>query len=227
MWRSKSLAAKPGVPFAALIAASGVVLALMVSDAIAHPHVWVTSKSRLVYEKEKITAIEQSWTFDEFYSAMAVQGLDANNDGQYSEAELAELAKVNMEGLKEFGFFTSAKSGVSALPFAAPAKARLEHTGGVLSLHFTLPLKEPVAATDFAFATFDQTNFVAFELAKENAVTLFGAPSVCEVALRDDTPAASPAATAQNQTLAGAFAEQFGGIAVSVTKWATVDCKKS
>jgi hypothetical protein len=54
----------------------------------------------------QITGIRQAWTFDEFYTAMAVEGLDTNKDGVYSKEELAPLAKVNVESLKEFDYFT-------------------------------------------------------------------------------------------------------------------------
>ena len=37
---------------------------------------------------------------------MAVQGLDADNDGVYSKEELEPLAKINVESLKEFAYFT-------------------------------------------------------------------------------------------------------------------------
>ena len=195
--------------------------------AAAHPHVWVTSKSRVIYEKGTVTAIEQSWIFDEFYSAMAVQGLDKNNDGQYSREELAELAKINMDGLKEFGFFTYAKAGETALELGAPANAYLDYSGGILTLNFTLPMKNPAAPKDFTFATYDPSFFIAFELAKDDAVTLFGAPANCGVGLDDQEAAPVPGAARPNDTLTGAFTEQFGSAAVAGTKWAKIECKNS
>ena len=47
----------------------------------AHPHVWVTVESTLLYERGSFTGLYHKWTFDEFYSAMAVEGLDTNKDG--------------------------------------------------------------------------------------------------------------------------------------------------
>ena len=54
----------------------------------------------------QITGIRHHWTFDEFYTAMAMQGLDTDGDGVYSKEELEPLAKVNVESLKEFDYFT-------------------------------------------------------------------------------------------------------------------------
>ena len=61
---------------------------------VAHPHVWATVRSEIVLDpNHKITGIRHAWTFDEFYTAMAVEGLDTNKDGVYSKEELQPLAK--------------------------------------------------------------------------------------------------------------------------------------
>jgi ABC-type uncharacterized transport system substrate-binding protein len=82
-------------------------LLVVPSSVPAHPHVWATVRSEIVLgPNHQITGIRHSWTFDEFYTAMAVEGLDTNKDGVYSKEELAPLAKVNVESLKEFDYFT-------------------------------------------------------------------------------------------------------------------------
>ena len=66
-------------------------------------------------------------------------------DGKYDREELAELAKVNIDGLKEFAYFTT---GVGCRPgdqVRAPSDYWLEHRDGALSLNFTLPFAEPVS----------------------------------------------------------------------------------
>lgn len=198
--------------------------------AAAHPHVWVVSKSKIILDKGAVSAIEQSWTFDEFYSTMAVQGLDTNNDGQYSKEELAELAKINMEGLKEFAYFTALKSGADTLAPGTPTDAYLDYTGGILTLNFKLPLQKPADVKDFSFATYDSSFYIAFEPAKDDPVTIAGGLPSCAVQLRDGEAGAAGAAApadAANQTLTGAFAQQFGGASVLSTKWASVQCKNS
>lgn len=148
----------------------------------AHPHVWVIYETAVVFEGQKVTGLRHKWTFDEMYTTMAVEGLDTNKDGVYSREELAELAKVNMEGLVEFDYFSFAKLGDKALKFNAPANSYLEHKDGGLSFHFTLPLAEPVAADapDFSFSVFDPSFFISFEPAKENAFSVVDAPAGCK-----------------------------------------------
>ena len=79
------------------------------NDASAHPHVWVTVKSELVYGANgTVTAVRHHWTFDEMFSTFATQGLDTDKDGKLSRDELKGLAEVNVTSLKEFDYFTYA-----------------------------------------------------------------------------------------------------------------------
>ncbi len=166
------------------LAAAG--LLLLPLAARAHPHVWVTVETTVLYDHGKVSGFAHKWTFDEMYTTMAIEGLDTNGDGTYSKEELAELAKINIEGLKEFGYFTYAKLGEKKLETKEPVDYWLEMTGGVLSLHFTLPLAAPVAADakGFTFQVYDETFFIAFDFAKDKPVTLgSGAPHGCAASL--------------------------------------------
>lgn len=92
----------------------------------AHPHVWVSVETTVVYQNGSFTGVKQRWLFDEFYSAQAIEGLDTNRDGKLDRAELAELAKVNMEGLKEFDYFTFPTLAGQPLKVGDAAEAYLE-----------------------------------------------------------------------------------------------------
>jgi ABC-type uncharacterized transport system substrate-binding protein len=98
------------------------------APAAAHPHVWVSVQTTVIYENGTVKALHHRWLFDEFYSSMAVEDLDANKDGVYDRSELAELAKVNIEGLKEFGYFTAVTLGNQAVPLSAPSEYWMELT---------------------------------------------------------------------------------------------------
>lgn len=168
--------------FAAACAAIMALQAASIMPAQAHPHVWVNVETTVLYDQGKIAGFKHRWTFDDMYTAMAIQGLDKNRDGTYTREELAELAQVNMDGLKEFGYFTVAKIKDATVPLAAPKDYWLDHKDGVLSLNFTLPLEKPVPAETegFEFAVYDETFFIAFDLAKDNPVRLSeGAPAGC------------------------------------------------
>lgn len=260
--------------------AAGIALAVasataFAGPALAHPHVWVSVETTVLVEKGTVTGFRHRWSFDEFYTAMAIQGLDTNNDGVYSREELAELAQVNIDGLKDFKFFTFAKLGASELEFDAPKDYFLTHgvvaaaktaepappapapkeadkggvmsrvwgaiSGGdkkkdekppepakVLTLEFTLPLKQPVLvdAPDFSFSIYDPSWFIAFDIPDAAAIKLAsGAPAACRIDTGDQ---AAPENTADDaKKLGDAFSSQFGGasaVTLSGTKLFKINC---
>lgn len=156
----------------------------LAAPASAHPHVFVTSRTEIVYAPDgAVQALHHRWSFDEAYSAYMVQGLDKNGDGKLTPDELAELAKVNMESLPDVGFFTIAKANGKAQEFGTPSEAALAYDNKVLTLTFTLPLKaKAVANRSFGIEIGDPTYFVAFSLSEgEDAVVTRDAPKGCVV----------------------------------------------
>ena len=147
-----------------------------VPQARAHPHVWVTVETEIMHDaQDNITGFRHKWTFDEFYTSFAIQGMDKNNDGIYDREELKELADINISSLKEFGFFTFPKLAGHDVEELPPQDYWLEHKDGLLTLYFTLPLKKPVAKAklkDFQFAVYDPTFYVAFAFAEGESVRL-------------------------------------------------------
>ena len=113
--------------FIAALAAAGWLTTASTDPARAHPHVWVSVEATIVYEQGSIVGLRQKWTFDEFYSEMAIQGLDTNNDGIYDRNELAELAKLNVEGLAHFKYFTYPMLGTQQLELDTPKEYWLEY----------------------------------------------------------------------------------------------------
>jgi ABC-type uncharacterized transport system substrate-binding protein len=157
--------------------------------ALAHPHVWVVVKSEVLFGPDgKITGLRHAWTFDEMYSAFAVQGLGTDGKPPTRE-QLQPLAKVNVESLAEFDFFTYAKAGASKPEFAAPVDYSLDgDANNIITLHFTLPLKTPLdAKKPFSFQVYDPTYFVSFSFEK-GPVTLTNAPPGCSTSTIDPGP---------------------------------------
>ncbi|MBK9079245.1 MAG: DUF1007 family protein [Hyphomicrobium sp.] len=221
MKRTTAVIARVGASVAALTG-------FWAPSASAHPHVWVTYETTIVYDKGTVTGVEHVWSFDDMYTAMAIQGLDKNNDGTYDREELAELAQVNMDGLKDFDYFTFAKLGGADLKFAGPKDAWLEHTNGILRLHFKLPLASPVLAEaeGLNFSIYDPSFFIAFEPEKTDALKLASAPEGCTAAFID--PAADKSAE-DTKKLGEAFFQELGGqnFGMSQAKTVAITCKKS
>jgi ABC-type uncharacterized transport system substrate-binding protein len=150
----------------------------------AHPHVWVTSRSKVVYRPDgSAIGVAHAWTFDDMYSAFATQGLEQKVKGEFRREELQPLAKVNVESLKEYDFFTYAKADGKDQAFTDPVEYYLEynHKEGVLTLFFLLPFKTPVNAKKLNIEVYDPTYFVDFELDKKDPAELSGAPAGCKL----------------------------------------------
>jgi ABC-type uncharacterized transport system substrate-binding protein len=163
------------------VSLAAALVALAATGAAAHPHVWVTLNSSLVFAPDgTVTAVRHAWTFDEMFSAFATQGLDKDNDGKLSRDELKELAEVNVTSLEEFNYFSVAKSGGKDIAFDKPKDYWLEaDKDNVLTLHFTLPLKSKAAKGEFTVDVYDPTFFVDLSFADNTVVKLDGAPAGC------------------------------------------------
>ena len=164
-----------------LACAAGLFGWLFAGAACAHPHVFITVKSEAIFDAAgKVTAIRHAWQFDEFYSAFAVQGL--GKDGALpTREELLPLARINVEQLAEFGYFTVAKAAGKPVDFAEPVDYWLDEAADKLvTLHFTLPLKTPAsAAKAFSLQVYDPTYFIAFDFDDAAPLVLANAPKGC------------------------------------------------
>ena len=180
----------------ALAVCAGLVLAA--ATASAHPHVWVTVHSELVYAPDgTIIGVRHAWTFDDMFSVFATQGIEARKKGELTREELAPLAEVNVTSLKEYDFFTYAKANGKPVEFNEPPAGYyldFDPKDTVLTLHFMLPLKAPVMAKDVSIEIFDREFFVDFSFAEKEPAKLVGAPAQCKLTVgrpEDMTPALS------------------------------------
>jgi ABC-type uncharacterized transport system substrate-binding protein len=154
----------------------------LAAPAQAHPHVWITATSELLYAPDgSITGVRHAWTFDDMFSTYALQGIETKTKGVYSREQLAPLAQVNVESLKEFAFFTFAKADGKKEKFQEPVDYFLEYKDSALTLHFTLPLKTPVKTRQLALEVFDPSYFIDFKFDEKDPIKLVDAPAACQM----------------------------------------------
>jgi ABC-type uncharacterized transport system substrate-binding protein len=154
------------------------------APADAHPHVWVTMTEELLYAPDgSVTGVRHAWTFDDMFSAFATQGLEQKTKGTFTREELEPLAKINVESLKEYAFFTYAKVNGKRQKdaFLDPIDYFLDYDpkDTVLTLHFTLPFKTPVKAKAIEIEVYDPEFFIDFGFAGNDPVRLVSAPAQC------------------------------------------------
>ncbi len=162
-------------------------LVIATAAARAHPHIWVTVKSELVYAPDgTVTGVRHAWTFDDMFSVFATQGIESKQKGEFTREELAPLAEVNVTSLKEYDYFTYAKASGKKVELQDPQAGYyldFDPKDTVLTLHFTLPLKAPVKAKDLSLEVYDREFFVDFSFAEKDPVKLVGAPTHCKLSV--------------------------------------------
>ena len=102
-----------------------------------------------------MTGVRHAWTFDDMFSTFATQGLASKEKGKFTREELAPLAQVNVESLKDFDYFTVAHVDGKKTELNQPVDYWLEFTDGLLTLHFTLPFKTPAKAQNLSVEMYD------------------------------------------------------------------------
>ena len=175
---------------------------LSAAPAAAHPHVWIELRSDVVIGQDsKITAINLEWRFDQAYNEVALEGLDTDGDGTYSQKEIEPLTKENMESLKEWDYFTAIKVDGKKAEFGAITEYGQVWSEKGLALHFTVPLKTPVdpRSQSLVYRVYDPTFFIAIDYPKDDPVTVIGAmPAGCALEIK---PVVSDAELAKTQTM--------------------------
>jgi ABC-type uncharacterized transport system substrate-binding protein len=203
-----------------LLLAGGI--ALGANSAQAHPHVWITASSELIYAPDgSISGVRHAWTFDDMYSTYVLQGLESKTKGAYSREELEPLAQTNVEALHEFGFFTFAKADGKKQKFAEPVDYYLEYKDSLLTLYFTLPLKAPVPAKQLTLEVFDPEFFIDFKFADKDPIKLVGAPAACVIQFQRPNDGTAGAQKLGEQTFAGGDNANYGAMFANKI---TVEC---
>jgi ABC-type uncharacterized transport system substrate-binding protein len=194
---------------ALLALACGLVMAAL--PAQAHPHVWITAASELVYAPDgSITGVRHAWTFDDMFTTYALQGIETKTKGVYTREQLAPLAKDNVENLKEFGYFTFAKADGKKAKFEEPVDYFLDYKDSALTLHFTLPLKTPVKPKQLALDLYDPSFFIDFKFEDKDPVKLVGAPESCQ--LKVQRPGEADVKKLTEEMIASGDQSKYGAI---------------
>lgn len=170
--------------FAALALGLAVSMLAAVVPAAAHPHIFIDAKLTVVFDDTgAVSALRHTWTFDEAFSAWAVQGLDTNKDGKITPAEMQDLADDNVKGLGDYSFYTYAgKNG--AVRFAPVGDQKMDYENNRNTLTYSIAPVPPYQMNGMLeIGISDPEYYVAISFASAAAVTLENAPPGCGVTL--------------------------------------------
>jgi ABC-type uncharacterized transport system substrate-binding protein len=158
------------------------------APAMAHPHVWIGMRSDVVFDDTGlITGLNIMWTFDDAYAQMALDGMDADGNGDYSPQELEPLTKENLESLKDYDFFTVMRFKGEKQPFGKIVESGQLWSDNKLQLHFQLPLLKPVDPIkgEFVAKVYDPEFYIAIDYVKDDPVAVVGnMPKNCKLVVK-------------------------------------------
>jgi ABC-type uncharacterized transport system substrate-binding protein len=172
------------------------------APAWAHPHVWVTMRSDVVFGAGGLlTGINVQWTFDDAYAQYALDGLDANGDGVYAQDELAPLTRSNLEVLRDYDYFAAIRFNGEKQAIADATDYGQIWSAGKLQLYFHVPLKQPIdpLGGEVVVKVYDPDFFVDFQYEADDPVAVIGGmPKGCGFELR---PVPTTAELEQTRTM--------------------------
>ena len=137
---------------------------LAAAEARANPDVWVETTLTVAFDDQRVSGLEFSWTFDDFYSAHTIQTYDLDRDGTLNSLEVRNLRAETFDPLAPADYFVHIWSGEEQQQVHNVDRfaARIEQAKLVyeFSLDVTPSLDPTVEAV--AVSQFDRENFVDF-----------------------------------------------------------------
>jgi len=181
------------------------VLAVVISIAPmaqAHPHVFVDVALRVLSDdKGRLTGVEVTWTYDDFFSLLVLEdrGLDPDGDMKLTEKERGALMGFDLEHWEpgfEGAMFIYDMGGKIELGAAEATYAGMD--GGRIVTRHIRPI-DPMPFSDLTLRPYDPSYYAALDL-----VEVTGLPSGCKSdIIQPDTKAAD----AKVEALGGAGME--------------------
>ena len=157
-------------------------------QAQAHPHVWIDMRSDVVFTEDGlIKGVDLEWTFDDAYTQMALEGLDVDGDGLYSQDELAPLTKENIESLKDYEYFTVMRANGEQQKIGEVTDYGQIWSNNKLTLHLQVPLEKPIdpKKEEFVLKVYDPEFFIDLEYPADDAVDVNSRmPESCKLVVK-------------------------------------------
>ncbi|MEW5726495.1 MAG: DUF1007 family protein [Pseudomonadota bacterium] len=194
--------------------------------AAAHPHAWIDLRVEVLFDPAgRVTALRQTWLFDEYYTAFATEGFDKNRDGQPDRDKLDALLAENLGNLAQYDTFTRVRAGGGAVAVGKPGEASSRMVGNRLEMTFSLPLKAPVAVGEgIDYAVFDPTFYIEILHAeKGEQVRLVGAPASCAHEVVAPSPSIETVALAQGLDRTQSAGD---GLGAHFAEWVEIRCRR-
>lgn len=140
----------------------------------AHPHAFVITSYKMVFDHEGLAGFYVNWVFDEMYSTIIGSEFDLDGNGIFSEAESSELVKLGNESLSDFTYFTHIKIDGTPSHIRIVEKFNIRYKDGILYYEFFVNCRVKAGKEKHRIdvAPYDDEYFIAMFFPDRGAVLL-------------------------------------------------------
>lgn len=173
-------------------------LASLVQQAQAHPHIFAEARLDIVVnDKGEVEALRHVWRFDDLFSSTVLVEFDKNQDLMLDEEELKEVGAVVHQSLAEFDYFQVITANGRDVEMLPPPEMIADYTNHQLIMLFeTRPKETLVLKGKTTFGVYDPTFYTAIDFLEDEYLQVKNLPAGCEKQVVRPDP---DEAIAQNQ----------------------------
>lgn len=157
-----------------------------------HPHAWIDLTVRVLFDEDgRAAGLRETWLFDDFYTAFAMEGLGQDVDGTPSDEALEIIRRENLANLQEFDYFTKVTVGGESVFLEPATESSATMVGPRLSMSFTVAFDAPraLAGSTLDYAIFDPSYYIEMLHADRfDAIGFEDAPEGCGFELTAPNP---------------------------------------
>jgi len=195
-------------------------------QAHAHPHEFVTMDMTARFDSNKhMSGMTYVWTFDEFFSAYAIEGQDKNKNQKAEPEELTALLVEIIGNIKDIKYFTVFDKEHVVPEFAPARPISSKMVDGKLRIEFVVPFAKPLdlRGKKLRYAIYDDEFYIAMNYDPENeGINITGAADRCSSGIDRPDPDEEIVAFASSL---GKEQSSGGGLGAQFAEWVTLSCK--
>ena len=150
-----------------------IIINLIISIKVqAHPHSWISLKTKIEGKGSQILGFTMSWTFDSITSAYMLDGEDLSEANK--SKTLVKIKDSVMENINLEHYFTYFYDGDSPVKYAFSNQGKLTQNGSKLTLDFYVPLSKPktISNRPFKLSIFEPSYYVDMSWDSKNDIEL-------------------------------------------------------
>ena len=137
-----------------------------------HPHVFLYSTVKVVFDEKGLAGVQINWVFDEMFSSMIILDFDKNGNRRFEPSEIESVKEGAFENLREFDYFMHIK--IDGKPFKVKyvKDFSAEITKGKMAYRFFVPchVRAEESSKEIKLSIYDVT-FYSSAFLQKNPVT--------------------------------------------------------